>query len=269
MMARLGIGQAAPDSLARMHEGLLDRVGGLATQQGANVSANAQFGQNQLSYNDRAATNAGLAGSNRVADINDRKNAALSDLDLKRLEIMSQQMGAENQYEQAIQKMSADQSSNGFDQWLKMQNLDMDKAKFALDEAKYGTDTQYKQNQLGLDSTKALNNSGDPTAILANRAGQLLQGPAAAAAVQQVMNAYVDVTQGNDVNGDQPGQGFFGDVYNNRQPTLADMQKEVTRYARNDQRSHHPLGTNSGPGAGGTAVWPARARTPKIRSNCA
>jgi hypothetical protein len=204
MLARLGIAQqAAPTALNSIGSEMEKAVGSLAQNMASRQGFNSQQGQNELSYNQRTADVDRLVGKNAQRDLTTNFQNAQFANDQKKLEIMSQQKAAENQYAQAIAKMQQDSATNGFDQWYKMQTLqnsmgqnaaqnDLGRARLMLDTDKFENDVnQYKQTSQ-LNSEKALNSSGDAYAILASRAGQMFgqNSPQAADAVQRIIRAY-------------------------------------------------------------------------------
>ena len=208
MLARLGIQQAAPDSLNSVGEQLQRQVGYLAQNQASRGAFNAQQGQNELDFNTRTSANDRLAGTNKQADLTRNYGQQQFDLGNKKLDLQSQQQAAENGYAQAIAKMQQDSESGAFDQWYKMQQLgqgqsasDLGRARLDLDTAKFADEVGNYKDTSALNNQKALNSSGDAYAILASRAGQMLGegSPQAADAVQRVMRAYQTAT--SDKNG--------------------------------------------------------------------
>lgn len=241
MLQRLGIQQAAPDSLGAIGQQLQSQVGYLAGSQASRGAYNAAQGQNEITYNDRTAANDRLAGTNKQADLTKNYGDQQFALGQKKLDLQSQQQGAENQYAQQIAKMQADSKSGAFDQWYKMQQLglqgqtaanasDVSKARLDLDTSKFQEDiNQYKQTS-ALNSEKALNSSGDAYAILASRASQMFgTSQEASDAVQRVMRAYQTATGPQDQPNGVHGLGGAA--------TLRDIQQFASFGSQNAQEA--------------------------------
>lgn len=122
VMRRLGIGEAAPDALEHVEQERSRAINSLAGNFQANSSANTQFGQNMVDFQQNTANTSDMAGANAKADTLSQLGQILSGYDNKKLDLTGQQSAAENQYAMQIAGMQNDAFSAQQDNiWRQME----------------------------------------------------------------------------------------------------------------------------------------------------
>ena len=181
LMQRLGIQQAAPNVFAQSQGELGRALADIAGRSKNNVDTNTALGRNEISYLGRTADTNRLAGKNAQADLLRQFQALQAQNAQKRLELISGQQSAANQYGLSISKMKQGDASS-----------QMDQAKLELEKAKFGHQVANDEFTNSLKAQDSQYNTKDPSAALSNRAYEMFGGDATAAstATLGIIQAY-------------------------------------------------------------------------------
>lgn len=222
----LGVEAALPAAQqeSRNQENLLS---GLIADSGASsMSLARQLGENAANYQGWSADTARLAGNNARSDFKSKLMDALAGLDTKRLEIAGNETQARNQYQMEIQKMQQQAAAQAADAAYKQQRDsvadELAKAKLALDQSRFGLETDKYNNSL---NNPAAGASKDPYVRLADAAKQLYPGAGQVTLTNAI--AAVSDTFSRGYQGDRQwtdAGDFVGDVLR-RNPNARDRDQ--------------------------------------------
>ncbi len=181
LMQRLGIQQAAPSVFAQSQGELGKALADLARRSQNNVDTNTALGRNEIAYLGRTADTNRLAGKNAQADLLRQFQALQAQNEQKRMELISGQQSAANQYGLSISKMKQDAVAS-----------ELDQAKLELEKAKFGHQVSNDDFANSLKAQDAQYSTKDPSAALSNRAYEMFGGDARAAstAALGIIQAY-------------------------------------------------------------------------------
>lgn len=181
VMQRLGIQQAAPTVFGKSQQELGRLLGDLASRSQNNVDTNTALGRNEIAYLGRTADTNRLAGKNAQSDLLKQFMALQAQNDQRRVELISGQRSAANQYSLNINKMKQNDMATQLDQ-----------AKLELEKAKFGQQVSNDEFANALKAQDSQYSTKDPSANLSNRAYEMFNGDATAAstAALGVITAY-------------------------------------------------------------------------------
>lgn len=207
LLQRLGIAQAGPDVFRSADNSLMNAVSGASNMNQAATNLLQQLGVNAQDYTRKTADTYRMAGRNAQDNLQRAMLAALGDLDIKKLELMSQQKAAENEYGLSISKQDQDARDSALNYYFKQAELDrlskaddqdwqLGQGRLMLDTEKWKSGMANDDRANTLAEMKLLYDKGSPFELLQNAASRSYSDPRSAANAAAVIASVYQDTAG-------------------------------------------------------------------------